>query len=244
VEKQLIPEVVSSPIPLTNSRGVYKESLGEFVIAAILFFAKDLRRMLRQASEARWEAFDVEMITGRVLGIVGYGEIGAAVARRAKALDMTVYALRRRPQPEGDGIADRFFSPGELHDMIAQSHYIVLAAPLTRETRGLIGREEIARMRSDAVIINIGRGPVIEERALLEALQDRRIRGAALDVFDTEPLPADHPYWRLDNLLISPHCADHVDGWQESAVEFFVANFRRFESGEPLLNVVDKEAGY
>jgi phosphoglycerate dehydrogenase-like enzyme len=128
--------------------------------------------------------------------------------------------------------------------MISRSHYVVVAAPLTPNTRSMVGSDEIGSMLPDAVLINVGRGPVVDEAALVAALREGRIGGAALDVFNHEPLPADHPFWELENVLLSPHCADHVEGWLESAVEFFVENYRRFTSGQPLLNVVDKRAGY
>lgn len=244
VENQLIPELVDSDIPLTNSRGVYKESLGEFVIAAVLFFAKDLRRMMRNRAAGRWEPFDVEMINRQTLGIAGYGEIGRAAGRRAKALGMKVLATRRKPADPDERDVDGWFTPAQLRDMIAQSDYVMVAAPLTPATRGMIGREEFNAMKPTAVVMNVGRGPVIDEPAMIEALRQGRIRGAALDVFDTEPLPPGHPFWQMENVLLSPHCADHTEGWLEEAVEFFVANFRRFGAGEPLLNLVDKRAGY
>ena len=243
VESQLVRDLVESDVPLTNSRGVYKESLGEFVIAAALFFAKDLRRMIANQSAGRWEQFDVEMLNRQRMGIVGYGEIGGACARRAKALGMTVYGMRRRPAQPTD-VVDRWYTAAELQDLMAVSDYVVVTAPLTPETRGLVGAEQIAAMKPTGVIMNVGRGPVIDEPALVNALEARAIRGAALDVFDQEPLPAGHPFYRLDNVLLSPHCADHVDGWLESAVVFFVSNFERFAAGQPLENVVDKKAGY
>lgn len=244
VENQLFPELISSDIPLTNARGVYKESLGEFVLAAILFFAKDLRRMLRNQERRKWDPFDVEVIDGRILGIIGYGEIGRAAARRAKALGMQTAALRRRKIPAMEEAPDLQFDSNALLELVAASDYLLVAAPLTADTRGLIGDAELRRMKASAVLINVGRGPVVNELALVNALKEKRIRGAALDVFETEPLPPDHVFWELDNVLLSPHCADHVEGWLEQSTEFFVQNFERFRRGEPLLNVVDKRAGY
>jgi phosphoglycerate dehydrogenase-like enzyme len=245
VESQVFPELVASAVPLTNARGVYKESLGEFVLAAALFYAKDLRRLVRSQQEARWDPFDSEVLYRQSMGIVGYGEIGRAVARRAKAFGMQIYATRRRPEnASNDGLVDRLFRLDDRNAMIAQSDYIVVSAPLTPETRGLIGAAEIAAMKPTAVLINIGRGPVVDESALIEALESRKICGAALDVFDLEPLPPEHPFWRMENVLLSPHSADHIEGWLESAVEFFLTNFERFRKGGPLLNVVDKKAGY
>jgi phosphoglycerate dehydrogenase-like enzyme len=242
VENQVFPEFASSPVPFTNARGVYRESLGEFVMAAVLFFAKDFRRLLRQQAQHRWEQFDCMVIEGQTMGIVGYGEIGRAAARRAKAMGMKVIGCRRRP--DRDDIADEVLPNEQMHEMLGRSHYVVVAAPLTPDTRGMVGAKEFEAMRSDAVIINVGRGPVIDEAALINALREKRILGAALDVFDEEPLPESHPFWTLENVLLSPHCADHVEGWLESAVQFFVTNYRRFANGEPLLNVVDKRAGY
>jgi phosphoglycerate dehydrogenase-like enzyme len=230
---------------MTNARGVFKESLGEFGIASILYFAKDLRRMVRNQEAARWEQFDVEMITGKTLGIVGYGEIGRATAVRAKALGLNIHAIRRRPELSGsDPVVDRSFAIADRAAMLAGCDYVLLAAPLTEETRGLIGAAELAAMKSSAVLINLGRGPVVDEAALITALSSGQIRGAALDVFDVEPLPADHPFWKMENVLISPHCADHTATWTDEAIQFFVDNCNRFLKGEPLENLVNKKLGY
>ncbi len=245
VEAVLVPCLRDSDIPLTNSRGVFKESLGEFVVAAILYFAKNLRRMVRNQEAARWEQFDVDMLNRQSVGVVGYGEIGQAAAQRAHALGMKVSAIRRRPELSSDDpILSRTYSIEDRVQMMGDVDYVIAAAPLTPDTRDLIGPREIAAMKPTGVLINVGRGPVISEAALVEALSQRRIRGAALDVFDTEPLPAGHPFWGFDNLLISPHCADHIDGWLEDAVRFFVGNVELFAAGKPLRNIVDKKAGY
>lgn len=245
IENQLFPDLVSSPIPMTNARGVYKESLGEFVIGAALFFAKDFRRMIRNQQAQRWEQFDVEEISRQTMGIVGYGEIGKAAARRGKALGMRILGTSRKVTGgEKDEIADRLFPLDQRAEMMALSDVVVVAAPLTPDTRGLVGAAEIARMKPGGILINVGRGPVIDEAAMVQALTENRIRGAALDVFDQEPLPADHPLWSLENVLLSPHCADHTSDWLQQSTEFFVSNFQRFVTGRPLLNVVDKHAGY
>jgi phosphoglycerate dehydrogenase-like enzyme len=245
VENTLFPELVESPVPVTNARGVFKESLGEFALAAMLFFAKDLRRMVKSQNETKWDPFDVEMICGQTLGIVGYGEIGRAAARRARAMGMKIHTLRRKPEKSNDDpLVDRSYARNELRDLMAASDYVLAAAPLTPETRGMIGEPELRAMKKTAVIMNLGRGPVISEAPLIHALKENWIRGAALDVFDQEPLPEAHPFWNLDNVLISPHCADHTVGWLEDAMGFFVSNFHRFYKGEPLENVIDKRAGY
>jgi phosphoglycerate dehydrogenase-like enzyme len=245
VEHILTPELIACPVPLTNGRGVFRRPLGEWAVGAMLYFAYDFRRMLRQQEARTWEPFDTEELHGATLGIVGYGEIGRATAERAKPFGMRILALRRRPErSDGDALIDRGYAPAEIRAMLAECDYIVAATPDTPTTRGLIGPAEIAAMKPNAVFINIGRGPVIDERALVAALTEKRIRGAALDVFDTEPLPANHPFYGMANVLMSPHTADHTPGWRDAALHCFVENFTRFERGEELVNIVDKSAGY
>jgi phosphoglycerate dehydrogenase-like enzyme len=245
VNNMLFPELVESDVPLTNSRGVFSRSLAEFAIAAAMFFAKDLRRMLRQQRAGIWEEFDVEELYGHTMGIVGYGSIGRAVAERAHDFGMKIIAVRRRPElGAGDALADRVLPPSGLLDLMAASDYVTVATPLTDDTRGLIGESQLRAMKNTGVLINIGRGPSVDESALARALDERWIRGAALDVFDTEPLPQGHPFYTLDNVLLSPHSADHTPGWEEASMRFFLENFERFRRGEALLNIVDKKAGY
>lgn len=245
VEAVLSPEFIASDIPLTNARGVFKESLAEFGIAAMLFFAKNLRRMLRNQEAGRWEPFDVDMLEGATLGVVGYGEIGRATAKLAHAFGMKVLALRRRHAlSEKDPLLDGSYGPDRLGDLMAASDYVLVAAPNTPETHHMVNAAALARMKRTAIIMNVGRGPVIDEPALIEALESKRIRGAALDVFEQEPLPDGHPFYRLENVLLSPHCADHTVGWLEKAMRKFVENYKLFEADQPLDNVVDKKAGY
>jgi phosphoglycerate dehydrogenase-like enzyme len=241
----LFPALIESPVPLTNGRGVFSESLGEFAVAAALYFAKDFRRMVRNQEAGVWEQFDVEPLEGSTMGIVGYGDIGRAIAKRAHALGMKVLALRRRPeQSAGDPLIDEVFPPERKLEMLARCDYIAAAAPLTPDTRSMIGDAEFRAMKKTAVIMNVGRGPVIDEAAMVSALEQGRIKGAALDVFDREPLPAGHPFYRLKNVLLSPHCADHTPEWLADAMRFFLQQFERFRQGAPLLNVVDKKSGY
>lgn len=245
LDSLLFPALVDSPVPLTNSSGVYSPSLGEFVALGVLFFAKDLHRMQRNQAAGRWAPYDVDMAEGSTMGIVGYGDIGRAAARLAKALGMRVLALRRRPeQSQGDPLVDEVMGNDRLHELMARSDYVVVTAPLTPDTRGLVSAQAIAAMKPAAVMINVGRGAVIDEPALIDALRHRRIRGAALDVFAQEPLPEGHPMYGLDNLLLSPHCADHTRTWIDDAMVFFTGNLERFLRGEPLRNVVEKRLGY
>ena len=242
----VFPELVESPVRLTNGRGLYSESLGEFVVGAILYFAKDLRRMIRNQAAGAWEPFDIVEVRGQTVGIVGYGDIGRAVASRVHALGMRVLGVKRHAPSahDDDPFAERIYGPEGLIEMISRSDYVVVTAPLTPETVGLMGEPEFAAMKPDAVAINVGRGPVIEEAALVKALSEKRIKGAALDVFDTEPLPKGHPFYKLENVLLSPHCADHTPDWLDQAMRFFLTQFERFRKGEPLKNVVEKKLGY
>jgi phosphoglycerate dehydrogenase-like enzyme len=232
LEGLLFDELIESSVPLTNSRGVFARSLGEFALAGMLHFAKDLGRMKRQQREAKWECFDVEELNGRTLGVFGHGSIGKETAKRAQAFGMKVIGLGSRA------------TKAELDAMLAACDYLLVAAPLTPKTRGAIGDPELRRLKPGAVVINLGRGPVIDEASLIAALTEKRIRGAVLDVFDVEPLPAEHAFWRLENVLLSPHTADHTATWMDEAMQLFVENFEYWSNGEPLLNVADKKAGY
>ena len=245
LDKLLFPELVASPVPLTNGSGVFSQSLGEFVLAGILYFAKDIVRMNTAKAERRWDVFDVEEIRYRTLGIVGYGDIGRAIAWRAKAMRMKVFGLRRDPAPrEGDEFCDKIYATSELHEMLPLCDYVAVAAPLTPATNHMLSTAEFALMRPNAVVLNVGRGPVIDEEALVVALQNKQIKGAALDVFEVEPLPQDSPLWDMQNVLMSAHTADHTKDWLVDAVTFFVEQFGRWQRGEALQNVVDKHAGY
>jgi len=245
VDTLLFPALVDSPVLVTNSRGVYSRSLAEFVALSVLFFAKNLHRMQRNQTAGRWEPFDVEMAHDKTMGIVGYGDIGRSAAHLAKALGMRVIALRRRPeQSQADPLVDEVLGTERLLELMARSDYVVVAAPLTPDTRGLVSADAIAAMKPSGVMINVGRGAVIDEPALIDALRQKRIRGAALDVFVQEPLPGGHPMYGLDNLLLSPHCADQTLIRIDDAMHLFIANLELFLSGEPLRKGVAKQLGY
>jgi phosphoglycerate dehydrogenase-like enzyme len=179
------------------------------------------------------------------MGIVGHGDIGRAVARRAKAFGMRVLAVRRSTAPrEGDEHVDQVYATADLHKMLPECDYVVVAAPLTPDTKHLMSTAEFNAMKREAIIMNVGRGPVIDEAAMTEALRSGRIRGAALDVFEVEPLPKESPLWDMDNVLISAHTADHTKDWLNDAAQFFLDQFARWKKGETLQNLVDKRAGY
>jgi phosphoglycerate dehydrogenase-like enzyme len=244
LDNVLFPELVASPVPLTNGSGVFSASLGEFALTAMLWIAKDLPRMRRNQRAERWEQFDVEEIAGCTVGIVGYGDIGRAVAVRARAMGMTVLALRRHAPGSPDPLIEKFFLPEELSAMLALCDYVVASAPLTPETHHMLSDAAFAAMKPSAVLINVGRGPVVDQAALVRALNEKRIRGAGLDVFEHEPIPPGDPIWSFENVLISPHCADHTKDWLKDAMRFFLAQYERFRKGEPLENVVEKRLGY
>ncbi len=228
----LFPELLASPVPLTNSRGVFAHSLAEFALSGMLWFAKELNRMRRQQAERHWEKFNVTELRGARLGVVGHGAIGRATAALAVAFGMEVCGLGRNHTRE------------ELVEVLTESDYLLIGAPLTAQTRGLIGEAELRLMKATAVLINLGRGPVVVEDALVYALEKGWIRGAVLDVFDVEPLPAEHPFWGMDNVLLSPHCSDNTATWLDEAMELLLDNFQRYDAGLPLRNVVVKELGY
>src|SRR6185437_3639736 len=225
IDSTLFPELIESPVPVTNSSGIFSQSLGEFALAMILYFAKDFPRMLRNKSAHRWEVFDVDEISTQTLGIVGYGDIGCAVASRARAMGMKVLALKRHAPAQPDPLIAAFYKPAELHTMLAQCDYVAVCAPLTRETHHMISDREFAVMKPRAFIINVGRGPVIDQAALLRALSEKKIRGAGLDVFEQEPIPADDPIWSFENVFISPHTADRSRDWLDQAMQFFLRQY-------------------
>jgi len=244
------PALFRSSAKLTNAKGMFSSTLAEYCMTACSYFAKDLPRLARQKSDVNWEKYPVSELRGATLGIVGYGDIGRASAKLAKAYGMTVLGLRRNvvaaSSSSDDPYCDRFYYGTEgLGEVMAESDYVLVAAPLTEATRGMVSAEMLGRCKSSAVIINVGRGPLIDEDALIEALSSNAIKGAALDVVAVEPLPEESPLWKLDNVLLSPHNMDMTLTFMRESTEFFVnENLPRFVRGERLLNPVDKSAGY
>jgi phosphoglycerate dehydrogenase-like enzyme len=243
VDRLLFPELVDSAVTLTNSRGVFSRALAEWVLAAVLFFAKDLARLRRSQAERRWDPFAPELLQGRTAALLGLGDIGRTCARLLRAAGMRTLGLRRTAAA-GDPDVDELLPPGRLLELMARADVLVVSLPLTPETRGRVGAAEIAALRRQAVLINVGRGAVVDEGALVRALRAGALRGAALDVFEQEPLPAGHPFYELGSVLLSPHSADQVAGWKEQANAVFLDNLERWRAGRPLVNVVDKRLGY
>lgn len=245
VDTVLTPEMLAHPSVLTNGRGAYARPLGEWVMGAALFFAKQFRARLQEQAEGVWRQADVDELHGRTMGIIGYGEIGRACAERARPFGMRIVGVRRRSElSQSDPLLDRCGGLDRIEELIRESDYLVLATPFTASTAGMIGAAQIAWMKPSAVLINVGRGTVVDEAALVVALRERRILGAALDVFAQEPLPPGHPLFSLDNVLLSPHTADRTPGWLDRAMQVFTRNLEAWLSGGDLVNIVDKQAGY
>lgn len=245
VDSLLYPEIIHHDIIVTNARGLYAPPLAEFTLFACLYFAKNYLRLESQKGERKWQKFEAGRLFGKTIGIFGLGEIGLEIARRAVALDMKVIASKRRCNLKPAGSEKYEIIPFQESDrLFKEADFVVNAAPLTHETKGFIDYGKLSLMKKDAVFINVGRGPVVVEADLVRVLNESRIKGAALDVFEVEPLPPTSPLWNMENVIISPHSADQYDGWLTPPFEFFVENCTRFFEGKPLLNVVDKAAGY
>ncbi|HEX4768993.1 MAG TPA: D-2-hydroxyacid dehydrogenase [Lichenihabitans sp.] len=229
-------------LAVTNSAGVAAGMMAEYALGAMLAFSLDFRGFERAQAEERWTAGRVAPIEGRTVLIVGFGHTGAAVARRAKAMGMRVLGVRARPQPSCD--ADEMHAVADLPDLWPRADVIVIAVPLLPSTRGLVDAAAFGAMRPDAVLIDVSRGGVVAEAALVAALAQGRIKGAALDVFATEPLPKGHPLWRMGNVIVTPHCSSVYDGWDRRSVARFAENLSRYRAGDELFNIVDPARGY
>jgi phosphoglycerate dehydrogenase-like enzyme len=246
VDAVLFPELGQATMPVTNGSGVFGPSLGEYALLAMLYFAKDVPRLRRQQAASLWKPFDVQLLDGKSLGIVGYGDIGRNVASRAQAFGMRILACRRSASADDQPPAPvaQVFPVARLHDMLGQCDYIVIATPLTAETRHMIDAAALSVMKHDAVLINLGRGAVVDENALIAALDTNRLRGAALDVFEQEPLPASSPLYGMEQVLVSPHCADNHADWLSDSAHFFVEQYLRFHEKQPLKNLIRLDVGY
>lgn len=247
VDGMLYPEMVGSPVVITNSRGMAADTIAEHAIAVTLAMFRRLHVAVQRQVERRWAQDEIasgapnRSVSGSHVLIVGFGAIGRAVGARFEALGADVVGIRRRPDGSASG---RVAGPERLHDLLRAADVVVICAPQTSDTRHLIGAPELSIMRSDALLVNVSRGQLVDEAALVEALRSNRIGGAALDVFEDEPLARDSPLWSLPNTLITPHTSGFRPDHWDAATDLFGENLRRFETGQPLLNVVDKKAGY
>lgn len=245
VEHLLIPEVLDRDIVLTNSAGAHAIPIAEFVLMFMLTHIKrafDLKAMKPEEWDDDGDSLRCGELFAHTMLIIGFGNIGEEIAKRARGFGMRVLASRRRPRPT-EGV-DLVVGEDGWRELLPQADFVVLAAPLTEATRGMFNADAFARMKPNAFLVNIARGQIVDTDALLAALHEGRIAGAALDALPVEPLPPDHPLWKAPNTFITPHISYSSPRTRERLVNMFFDNLRRFLNGEPLFNVVDKEAGY
>ena len=245
----MFPELLASGVILTSARGIRARSMAEHVLGVTIALARRLPHAMRSQAAHHWaqdelEGPSIRTLQGARMGIVGLGAIGAELAKIAAPFGFRISAIRRRiDRPAPDGV-DEVWTPDRLPDLVAKSDVIVIAAPHTPETKRLIGRRELDAVKRGAFLINVARGKMIDDDAVIEALRDGRLGGAALDVFTQEPLDPQSPYWDLPNVIITPHTSGSLQDYWTPLVALFADNLRRFESGRELVNVVDKMAGY
>ncbi|MGI5421449.1 D-2-hydroxyacid dehydrogenase [Actinomadura luteofluorescens] len=243
VDRLMFPGLTHSDTIVTNSRGVFDEPIAEYVLGLVLAFAKDLHTTLRLQGERRWRHRETERVTGARALVVGTGPIGRAIGRRLSAAGLAVSGAGRTAR-DADPDLGVVHPMERLGEALAEADYVVLAAPLTPQTRKMIDAAALERMRPSARLVNVGRGGLVAEDDLARALRAGRIAGAALDVFEDEPLPESSPLWDLPNVIVSPHMSGDVVGWRDELVRLFADNLGRYVSGRPLRNVVDKRLGY
>jgi phosphoglycerate dehydrogenase-like enzyme len=258
VERALTPAALARDVLVTNARGVFSRPIAEHVLLMILAVSRHLPQLLELQRERTWQPLEGRELRELTVGIVGYGSLGRAVASLASAFGSRVIAMRRRPDSTHDPAApadaedgfpfeprlERIVGPDGLHDLLGESDFVVLAAPLTPETEGMIDEAAVAAMKRDAWLINVARGRLVDDTALVRALRENRIGGAALDTFRDEPLPPGSPYWDLPNVILTPHTAWSSARVLDRSVDLFCDNLVRFSRGDPLRNVVDPTAGY
>ncbi len=236
--------LIESDLMVTNASGLHATPIGEYVLLSMLMFCKGGHRFVRAQDRGEWVRYMPQELYGKTVGVVGLGHIGEEVARLSKAFGCRVLATRRSVTERADSDIGTLLPPGELPALLAESDFVVLAVPLTEETRGLIGEAELRQMKASAVLINIARGAVVDQEALIRALKDGEIAGAGLDVFDQEPLAEDSELWGMENVIMSPHISGGTEIYNQRAVGIFCDNLRRYLAGERLMNLADPERGY
>lgn len=245
VDRVLTPDLIESQVILTNVKGMHAVQISEMVFNLMLMHAKKSLYCLQNQGKKQWVHFTPELLSGKTVGIVGYGSIGRRIAQLSRAFGMRVIATRRRVK----GISrarnvDVLYPRKQVGQLLSESDYVVDALPSTPETQGFFNEAAFRQMKPSAFFINIGRGATVDEAALIKALQEKWIAGAGLDTFVREPLPPDSPLWEMENVIITPHIAGAAPDYLEKATGIFCENLRRYLSGRRLINVVDKKAGY
>jgi len=251
VDRLLLPEVVKSRVIVTNAGGVHPTPISEHVIGLMLCLCRKLHLFIRNQAERKWERFEswssveqVEELSGKTAGIVGLGRIGTEIAQKTKCLGMRVIATKRDPSQNTSKNVDRLLHPADLNQLCAESDFVVLSLPLTKETEGMMGEAQFKSMKRTAYLINVSRGKIVQEDKLVEALKQGRIAGAGLDTFENEPLTANSELWGFRNVIITPHVAGLTPYYMERLTTIFCENLDRFLHEQPLINVVDKNLGY
>ena len=262
IDQLVDEEIWHSDIQLTTASGIHAPNMSQYVMAQILAWANRVPGWLAQQRRGewpkqRWLKFVPDDLRGRTMGILGYGSLGREVARVAKAFGLTVLATKRDARQikdygytlpgagDPDGVmADRIYPAAAVRSMVAECDYVVVTLPLTPATRALVDETLLREMKPETFLVNVGRGPVVDESALIKALKKGWIAGAGLDVFETEPLPEKSPLWSMDNAIISPHVSGFTSHYDDRAIDLFNENLGRYLAGDPLLNLVDRSAGY
>lgn len=247
IDHSIFPELIASDVVLTTLSGIHRTPIAEHILALMLALSRRLELAIRLQAEHRYDrsefAVSSDELCGRTLGIVGVGKIGLELARICKCLGMRVIGTKRTIQTPLEHV-DRLYPPDQLDEVLKKCDYLVLVLPLTSETRSLVGARELALMKPTARIVNVARGQMIDETALVDSLANGRLGGAALDVFSNEPLPPISPLYDLQNVILTPHVAGAHQSYPERAFEIFRANLDAFESGTPMRNVFDRSRGY
>ena len=229
-------------LTVTNAAGVAADVMAQYVIGGILHFTLGFPAFARDQHDQRWASGSVASVSGRTIAILGLGKTGQAIARLAKALGMRVIGVRARPGPTAN--VDRVEPIERQHDLLGLADYVAVCLPLTPATRGLIDAAAFQALKPGAILVDVSRGGIVREAALLGALKGGRLAGAVLDVFEAEPLPPGHSLWTMENVIITPHCSSVYDGWERRAVEMFCDNLDRWLAGAPLEDIVDPDRGY
>ncbi|MDZ4735872.1 MAG: D-2-hydroxyacid dehydrogenase [Rhodospirillaceae bacterium] len=232
----------STRITVTNSAGAPRTAMAEFAIGAIYALNHYFPRYFRQQMQHEWRRGTIRMTAGGTAVVIGLGRIGSTIAQLASAVGLQVIGVRSRPEPVA-GI-DEIYGVDRLGDALALADYVIVIVPRTDETAGLLNEAAFARLKPGALLVDLSRGGVVREAALLDALRSGQVRGAFLDVFETEPLPADSPFWDMENVIVTPHVAGFFEGWESITADIFCDNLDRWLAGEPLRNVVDPDLGY
>lgn len=243
VDQLMFDALIDSDIPVTNAQGIFDRSIAEYVLGAILMFAKDTRNNIRYQQARRWVHRDTEAIDGKRVLVAGAGSIGREIGRLCKAVGMNVTGVARSAR-DADDVFSAVYAAQDIDAHLPDADYVVVAAPLTEDTEHWFDARRFAAMPRHARFINIGRGPIVVTDDLVDALVNQQIAGAALDVFEEEPLPADHPLWGMDNVLMSAHMAGDFAGWRDALMDQFLDNLEHWRNGDALFNQVNKRHGY